>query len=442
MPAAERLRRWLGPAVAGLVAAQLLALGAWSTVTEPDLAAGSGIQPRSPLTAPPTTAGEGDRAATTTSTAAPRGTATTARSAADGTATSPGAGASRPTTTVLAGPALPPAPTAPAPAPTAPPSTAPPATTPPAGVMPLGSVDATAPAGAGCPAGATCWQAAVHCPGVRDAEAVVAVRPAESAPAGVLVLFSGGRGEGWWEDGHVPGSGAGAPALRELAGHGVETVQVRWVGGFSGTDEGSSPGFARLACRSATAVAWLRSWRYEPLAAVPSSGPCGFCVTGNSGGASQAAWGLTHFGLDDLVDGVVLTSGPPHAAIDKGCLHRPGESAYWYDPGTAADFDMTYGATRSTAGPCSAHDGSAAAAFRRDGVATGGADYSWPGTSVTFLLGGDDPTVAPAHARDLVDRLGDSGTGAAVRVVPGMGHEVVGSPEGRSAFVTVVLGAA
>ncbi|HEX9991586.1 MAG TPA: hypothetical protein VGB14_01530 [Acidimicrobiales bacterium] len=426
MPSPERARRFLGPAVAVLVAAQLLALGAWSSFAPPaDLAAGDRPAPRPPLTAPPAT-----------DAAPPSTTATTAPPAPSTTAAAPPTTVRRPTTTAIAAPTTVAPPATTAPLPTVP-TTDPPAT----GPMALGSVDATGPAGGGCPAGSTCWRATVSCPEVPAAEATVAVHPADGATRGVLVLFSGGRGDNWWEDGHVAGSGAGAPVVAELARGGLETVQVRWSGGFSATPEGSSPGFARLACRSATAVAWLRAWRYEPVAGGPAGGgPCGFCVSGNSGGASQAAWALTHFGLDPLVDGLLLTSGPPHAAIDKGCLRRPGESAYWYDEGTAVDFDRTYGAGRSGNGPCAGHDGGSAARFRRDGIATGGADYAWGATAVTFLLGDADPTVAPAHARDLADRLGAAGTPATVRVVAGMGHEVVASPAGRAAFVGVVLG--
>jgi acetyl esterase/lipase len=136
----------------------------------------------------------------------------------------------------------------------------------------------------------------------------------------------------------------------------------------------------------------------------------------------------------------VLTSGPPHAAIDKGCLRRDGEAAYWYDAGTSEGFDAAYGAGRGVAGPCTRHDAGTSAAWRGDGVATGGSSYAWPGTAVTFLFGDRDTTVAPAHGADLAARLRSAGTPVTTRVVAGMGHEVAGTPAGRSALAGVLTG--
>ena len=73
----------------------------------------------------------------------------------------------------------------------------------------------------------------------------------------------------------------------------------------------------------------------------PVDGVCGFCVLGGSGGSAQAAYSLSHYGLDAIVDGVFPIGGPTHAAIAKGCMRQNrAEDQYWYN---GSDFDSAYG---------------------------------------------------------------------------------------------------
>lgn len=313
--------------------------------------------------------------------------------------------------------------------------------------LPLGEVRAaTRPTrnGAGrngrCPQGAECTEIEVDCPEVADpGVAAVATSPATGETRGVVLLFSGGKGSNWWEDGVQRGSADGAPFVADLQSAGFEVVQVRWPLGFSANPSGEAVGFARLACRSATVVRWVHDNRYQPLGVDPAPGTCGFCVSGNSGGASQSAWSLTHYGLADLVDAAVFTGGPPHAAIATGCLQE-GDEAYWYDGSTTQGFDEVYGAARGGQGPCSSHDDDFRDLMEADSVDLGGVDYVYPETRVVFIFGDHDRTVAPTHAEDYVERLQDEGSPmVAVETVPDMGHEVTEFPNGLRALYNAII---
>jgi hypothetical protein len=163
-------------------------------------------------------------------------------------------------------------------------------------------------------------------------------------------------------------------------------------------------------------------------------GRCGFCITGNSGGSSQSSYALSHYGLESILDAVVPSGGPPHAAQTKGCLRNPGQERYWYESGSAATIDSSYG-FRGTSGPCALHDSSFVPRWDEESVDTGGSDYVHPATRVHFIFGGADASVAPAHGQDYVNRLKASGSPyVTVEVIPGMPHSIAHSPEGLAAL--------
>lgn len=311
----------------------------------------------------------------------------------------------------------------------------------PDGALPLGELTETGPgAGRGmrCPESAECTQFEVDCPDVADPGAgAMAISSPTGEPRGVIVLFSGGKGSNWWQDGARPGSGEAHGFIANLRGAGFEVVQVRWAQGFSANPSGEEMGFARAACRSATAVDWVHDHRYEPLGLDPPAGTCGFCISGNSGGSSQSAWSLTHYGLAGEVDAAILTSGPPHAAIDEGCLHE-GDPTYWYDQGTSRGFDEVYGGGRGPRGACTGSDPSYGEAMEADSIDSGGTDYDYPATRVVFILGANDRTVAPTHARDFIERLEDEGSPMVEVVELQMGHEITQSENGLQALFQAV----
>jgi hypothetical protein len=309
------------------------------------------------------------------------------------------------------------------------------------GALPLGELTETgsgAGRGMACPDGAECTEFEVTCPGVPDpGVGSMAVSPAQADPAGVVVLFSGGKGSNWWEDGVRKGSAEAHPFVGDLQSAGYEVVQVRWDQGFSTNPSGEGIGFAKAACRSATAVDWAHEHRYVPLGLDPPVGACGFCISGNSGGSSQSAWSLTHYGLAPEVDAAILTSGPPHAGIAAGCL-QTGDEALWYDQSTSKGFDEVYGPGRGAQGACTSHDPSYGDLMTADGIDTGGSDYDYPETRVVFIVGTNDQTVAPAHAQGYVDRLREDGSPLVDVVDLQMGHEITQSQAGLQAMFQAI----
>jgi hypothetical protein len=186
---------------------------------------------------------------------------------------------------------------------------------------------------------------------------------------------------------------------------------------------------------------WVHDNQFAPLGlAQQAVGSCGFCISGNSGGASQVAYALSFYGLDSILDAVIPTSGPPHAAQAKGCLRRSGEEAYWYDGGASDTIDSSYGFAAGQ-GPCSRHDASFASRWDAESADTGGNDFFYPRTRVVVILGAQDASSAPPHARDFATRLDLAGTPyVTLQVVPNMAHPIQQSQDGLAALHAALLG--
>lgn len=311
-------------------------------------------------------------------------------------------------------------------------------TTTPSGVRTLGSVRTSGTSGS-CPL-AECTDVEVECPGVPSASATVAVEPATGTPQGVVVLFSGAEGKTFWANSD---QGRQARVVSDIADRGLDVVEVAWPDqGWAGSPAGEAIGFATLACRSATIIQWVHDERYLPMNLDPSTGVCGFCVSGNSGGASAIAYSLAFYGLDAIIDAAVMTSGPPHAAIGKGCIPEAGEADFAYGRASLPYIDSAYGHPDDP-GPCAQGDASFADRWHADSVDTGGNDYVHPTTRIEFLLGGQDRTVAPAHARLYIDRLQAEGSPMVRKQeIPEMEHEVLAQNRSRSAVQDAIFGGA
>ena len=101
--------------------------------------------------------------------------------------------------------------------------------------------------------------------------------------------------------------------LKELATAGFEVFALRWSDGKLGwgsTAEGA--GYEAPMCGFSTVVRWLAATRADR--------PEVLCAQGNSGAALQIAYGLSVYGLGDLLDVAVLTGGPPLTRIDQFCF--------------------------------------------------------------------------------------------------------------------------
>lgn len=307
------------------------------------------------------------------------------------------------------------------------------------GALPLGSFALTGESDPQCAAGWECIGFSVSCPNVeREQLGWFWIGAASAPPRGLVAFFSGAGGNDAW----TQGSAIAEAKLDDLRSTGFEVVQVRWrQKGWLAASAGERVGPAGLACKPATAVAWLHDNRYARMGVDAGPGRCGFCLTGNSGGASQIAYVLSHYGLAGRIDAVIPSSGPPHAALTKGCLRDPAHQAYWF-PGAASVIDSSYGFTSGT-GPCVNHDASWVATWDRDSVDLGGSSYRYPTTRVHFLIPEtQDDVVAAAHGADYAAQVKAAGSPwVREQVVAGMGHDIYLSSAGLAALEAAILGA-
>jgi hypothetical protein len=320
------------------------------------------------------------------------------------------------------------------------------ASPPPGTVLPLGSVVITSDSDPQLTSpspcnGDECHKFEITCPGVA-AKAVgwYWVQRPTVAPRGAVVFFSGGGGDFYWSR---EKRSAGFLITRLLS-DGFIVMQVRWGQAWENTSPGEIAG-ASVACRPATIIDYLHDTEYatEPgLVEPPGVGICGFCIGGPSGGSSQVAYALSHFGLDTELDGVFPISGPTHAAVEKGCIpDRRFAVQFRYDGPSTRRIDGPLGYSAGsgpyadTNGPCRLSDPSWAAEFRALGIDTGGADYEHPATRVHVLMGQLDK-IMRAHAGDYVRRLAEGGpTPGDADASPFVGFELIpGMPHGITEY--------
>jgi hypothetical protein len=249
-----------------------------------------------------------------------------------------------------------------------------------------------------------------------------------SSPKGVVVFFSGTEGKDWWS---APNPLADQFLSRLRFRDGFVVIQVRWVDSWLKAPRGEQAGSAHLACRPATVIDWVYRNIYLPLGITPGPGECGFCITGNSGGASQASYALSHYGLDGILNAVFPTSGPAHAAQEKGCL--PGFPDYRYEHNVLDLLDYSFGFDddHGDLGPCWTQDPSFSSRWNEESVDTGANDASHPTTRFEFVIGAGDSTSAVPHAADYRDLLEqDLSNDVTWAVVQNMGHSIQASKDG------------
>lgn len=199
-----------------------------------------------------------------------------------------GCGGSPTTPSTSPSPAVSPAPT---PSPTSTPSPTPP------GPLQLGvaaAIDSPCPAGS--PSGTQCRRLQVGCFSIAGASATLRITSPSAATArrGTIVLTSGGDGTSL--NGNT---GLARQMIATLAGDGLLVVELAWEApGIWG-----GPHARTLACRFATAARWV----YENL----HGGAGLFAAQGTSGGSSQIAFALAHYGLSDIIALANLGGGPP-----------------------------------------------------------------------------------------------------------------------------------
>ena len=299
------------------------------------------------------------------------------------------------------------------------------------GTLPLGTLTLTS-GSASCAQGGRCRLGfRVDCPGVQEPAEGTLIAEGPGQARALVMGFVGTLGTGT--------IGLSKQWVADMVAQGFEVVVVSWADQtpWLTSSSGEEIGPKVLACRPATAIAWTHDNIYRQLGvSSPGAGACGFCATGNSGGASQIAYALSFYGVGSLLDAAVLTSGPPHTALDKACLGP--DPNLRFDADSSSIVDLSYGFAPGT-GPCTHQDESFAERWRKDGIDAGGT-YSFPRTRVAFLFVAGDHTAAPFQGRLYAEKVMSAGSPmVSDDTVPGFNHTIMTFPEGRQAVEDALL---
>ncbi len=313
-----------------------------------------------------------------------------------------------------------------------------PGTEPPLGSqpLPLGKYLANSETDSTCPAGYTCYGFEIEAPGVtKNERGFLAVAPYRGTPRGLIMFTTGSGGSEWWTR---ISSSQQYQLAEELRSLGFTVVQLRWKINWLISSPGNDAGTSRLACRPATVIKYVYDNFYVPLGITKQTGKAGFCITGNSGGATQVSYALSHYGLENIIDVAIPTGGPPHSVLNKSCMNRPAEQAYWFALDTRQFIDQGFGFFDGN-GPAARNDPSFVSRWLVESITTGGSDYNHPATRIHFLIGQTDLNMQPL-SKDYFDRLKSAGSPfVSYDIVPNTGHGVQGTPEGRAAMKAAII---
>ncbi|MBA2432515.1 MAG: hypothetical protein H0V56_10440 [Chthoniobacterales bacterium] len=251
----------------------------------------------------------------------------------------------------------------------------------------------------------------------------------------MLVTTTGSGGTNYW----TSSSGVTYTFAEELRALGFSIVQIRWAANWLESSPGNDAGQAQLGCRPGTVIKHIHDTYYRPLGIYPlHPGEAGFAMTGNSGGATQTGYALSHYGLDEIIDVAIPTGGPPHAALAKSCMNNPDEQAYQFQLETREFIDRGFGFFNGN-GPAVQHSASFIPRWLQASHSTGGNDYFHPRTRLHFIVGEYDLQMQ-ATASDYYQRLVTEGTPYVQwQIAPGTAHGVPATAAGRAAIKAALL---
>lgn len=306
-----------------------------------------------------------------------------------------------------------------------------------------------------------CYELEVSCPEISRSERATLMVGGPNGPAarGTVLFASGWTGSYPWaysevdfkqvEQAQVIPSeatlGSNRAIIDTLRTAGFRTVQIVWARNWFEAERGHAEGMANLACKPATVTRWVYDNLHDDR---PTTA---FCATGHSNGASQFAYGLTFYGVADLLDYVVLESGPNWSRIDAACIKDDdGEDDggdggddlddLYAEDGERRTIDWGFGFASDGSGPCARSRTAYRSQFQAASVAYGLHTYKYPHTKILFLFGEEDETTTRAQGEVFYDTLKDSGSPWIERLeIDDADHFVTDSPEGAAAMQNALL---
>lgn len=315
-------------------------------------------------------------------------------------------------------------------------------------------VDPTYPcAGEAVPAGSTtkvyrCKVTVTNCNASTDGvsklpekQAILRVTVPSTGTSGIVntaILFTGGAGTGLLGDVTSPDSNNvqqryALDAINKLVSDGFRTVEVAWQSG--NWAKGSNAGPALNACRPASVIDFVRAHFGIDTGTSQIPGTQALHAMGNSAGASQIAYSLSHYGLADKLTSTILGGGPPYARIDLGCFYATATSLAYSATNTGV-IDSFFGTTACQLNDSTPNNSTVdyQPIYEAASVISAGHIYSYPTTKVHFIFGTADITNSEEQGMLYTQRLLDEKTKyVAVEHILDMEHELPKSQAGMEA---------
>jgi hypothetical protein len=249
-----------------------------------------------------------------------------------------------------------------------------------------------------------------------------------------VVFFSGFTGMYYWE-----GSSINTPAIiSDVRTAGFQTVQINWASGWF-LNPGNGPGMDGIACRPATVIQWV----YDTFHQASQSSP--YCAVGHSNGATQVAYPLTRYGLDELLDEAIFESGPNYTLLEHGCIYTPPTNDLYLPRSDRQWVDRSYGINPN--GPCEEDPGvnptrkqTWLPKWQAASIASPQSQNNYPHTQVAMVFGSLDTTATRYQGQEFSNWLAVSGTPYFTStVIAGASHSVTGSQLGKDWITAQII---